>query len=222
MPGKHAARQFGLPRYSFVIAAAAVLVLLVGWVAFRAAGPDKEQDQPILVVPSTTPAALALPVTTPPSTGTPKAKPVTPAAKPVTPAAKLTRTVAPVSTSSTPARRPSSRPPASAAPPVVVLQADYRTGAENRRSFIGGIQISNPGAEPREWQVALTYAADSAVELTGVMNAESSHTGDTWTLTGPALAPGATTLIGFQATKRTRDAVRPVTCAVNGTPCRVN
>ncbi|GGQ64707.1 hypothetical protein [Couchioplanes azureus] len=58
MPGKHAERQIGLPRYSFVVAAATLLVILVAWVAVRMVGPD-ERRTPILVVPSTSPTAPA-------------------------------------------------------------------------------------------------------------------------------------------------------------------
>ncbi|MEV6598180.1 cellulose binding domain-containing protein [Actinoplanes sp. NPDC051346] len=215
MPGKHAVRQFGLPRYSFTVAAAAILLALVAWVAIRAAGPTRDRT-PILIEPSasaTAIAAHALPIVSAgPSSRTPSATPRVTSASPVPKKTERATTkppaLAPTRTKSPPA-------------PAATLAADYRTSIEGRRSFMVAIQVTNTGTTPDDFRVSLTYAPGDGVQLTGVWNGELSHSGDTWTITGGTLAPGASTIVGFQATKQTRDGVRPSGCAVNGTPCRV-
>ncbi|WP_143162526.1 cellulose binding domain-containing protein [Couchioplanes caeruleus] len=203
-------RQFGLPRYSFVVVAATMLVILATWVAVRAAGPD-ERRTPILIVPS-----ASAPSTSPGAT-TGQALPIaSPAAS--TPVAAPQRTPASRVPERAIAKPAPSSPPAA---PKAAFTADYRTGAQRNRALLGTIQVVNTGTTARGWQVTLTYDPRAGVRLTQAWNAEISRSGDTWTITGGTLAPGAGATVGFQATKRTRDPVRPSGCVVNGTPCRI-
>lgn len=206
MSGKHTTGQFGLPRYSFIAAAATLLVILVAWVAVRAAGPD-ERQAPLLIVPPSSPVADAgyvLPSTIPV----------------VAPSPAVSRT------SPRPARStaaPTSAVPKKSSPtPAATFSARYRTGATWDTGFIGAVQVTNTGRSTRGWRLSVTYPSRARVVVTNAWNAQVSHAGDTWTFTAADLAPGATATFGFQATQQPRTGARPTGCVVNGTPCRVD
>ena len=221
MPGKHSTGQLGLPRYSFIAAAATLLVILVAWVAVRATGPSQEKA-PVLVVPPSTPvveAGAVLPSTTPP-TASPSAS-----ASP-SPSPSRTRTASP-SPSRSPAQ-PSVRPTRTTKPPAPTtpaasasFSARYQNGGSWDRGFIAGVQVTNTGNAPGDWKVSVSFDGRAGVRVTNAWNAQVSRNGDTWTFTGGPLAPGASVSFGFQASKQTRGSVRPSGCVANGTPCRM-
>ncbi|MEV8505185.1 cellulose binding domain-containing protein [Actinoplanes sp. NPDC051475] len=211
MSGKHTTGQFGLPRYSFIAAAATLLVILVAWVAVRAAGPN-ERQAPMLIVPPSSPVADAgyvLPSTIPV----------------VAPSPAVSRTSPrPVRSSPTrPSAAPKSAVPKKLSPaPSASFAAHYRTGATWDTGFIGAVQVTNTGRSTHGWRVSVTYPSRAGVVVTNAWNAQVSHAGDTWTFTAADLAPGATATFGFQATQHSRTGARPTGCVVNGTPCRTD
>ncbi|WP_199515683.1 cellulose binding domain-containing protein [Nucisporomicrobium flavum] len=219
MPGKHSTGQLGLPRYSFIAAAATLLVILVAWVAVRAAGPSQEQKAPVLVVPPSTPvveAGAVLPATTPtsPSASASPSPSRTPSASP---------TPSPSRTSAKPSARVTTKPApvrTTTPPPVAAsFTARYQTGASWDRGLIAGVQITNTGRAAGTWRVTISYPSRAGVRVTNAWNAQVSGGGDTWTFTGGPLAPGASASFGFQATKQTRGTARPASCSIGGTPC---
>lgn len=218
MPGKHSTGQLGLPRYSFIAAAATLLVILVAWVAVRATGPGQDKA-PVLVVPPSTPVVEAGAVLPSTPTASPSAS-----ASP-SPSPSRTRTASP-SVSRSPAPKPSVRkttkPPAPTTPAATAsFSARYQNGADWDRGFIAGVQITNTGAAAGNWKVSVSFDGRAGVRLTNTWNAQVSRSGDTWTFTGGPLAPDASASFGFQATKQSRGPVRPTGCVADGTPCRM-
>ncbi|MFI7598734.1 cellulose binding domain-containing protein [Actinoplanes sp. NPDC049681] len=214
LSGKHTPGQFGLPRYSFIAAAATLLVILVAWVAVRATGPGYDQA-PVLIVPPSSPVAdagYALPSTIPVVAPSPVVSSTS--SRPVRPSATR-KSVAP--TSAVPKKPERTPTPARTAS----FTATYRTGATWDRGFIGAVQVTNTGRTAHDWRVSVTYPSRARVAVTNVWNAQVTHAGDTWTFTAADLAPGATAAFGFQATQQSRDGARPTGCVVNGTPCRI-
>ncbi|MEV4639205.1 cellulose binding domain-containing protein [Actinoplanes sp. NPDC049548] len=220
MSGKPPTGQLGLPRYSFIAAAATLLVILVAWVAARAAGPS-DQQTPIMVIPSTSspaspsPAAAGsvLPSTIPVAAPSPRPKRSTAAPTSAASTSGTSTSTAPTSAAPTP-KKPKPTP-------AGTFTANYRTGATWDQGFIGAVQVTNTGPAAHAWRVRITYPSRAGVEVTTAWNAQVSHSGNTWTFTAADLAPGATATFGFQATQRTRDRVHPTGCVVNGTPCRM-
>ncbi|UQU63897.1 cellulose-binding domain-containing protein [Couchioplanes caeruleus] len=219
MPGKHSTGQLGLPRYSFIAAAATLLVILVAWVAVRAAGPSQEQKAPVLVVPPSTPvvevgATLPAPASSSPS-ASPSASPSrTPSASP---------TPSPSRTSAKPSARATTKPPVrttTTPPPAVAsFTARYQSGASWDHGLIAAVQVTNTGAAAGTWRVTISFDSRAGVRVTNVWNAQVSHNGDTWAFTGGPVAAGADASFGFQATKQTRGSARPTACSIGGTPC---
>jgi len=224
LPGKHSTGQLGLPRYSFIAAAATLLVILVAWVAVRATGPSQEKA-PVLVVPPSTPvveAGAVLPSTPPPLSASPSAS-----ASP-SPSPSRTRTPtaspSPSRTSAAPTRTPSPKPPVrttSKPAAAASFSARYQGGAGWDRGFIAGVQVTNTGNAAGSWSVSISFDGRAGVRVTNVWNAQVSRSGDTWTFTGGPLAPDAEVSFGFQGTKQSRGGVRPTGCVVNGTACRM-
>nr|GID88656.1 hypothetical protein Ade03nite_75800 [Actinoplanes derwentensis] len=102
------------------------------------------------------------------------------------------------------------------------MAATYSTSASWREGFITSIRVTNNGTEAREWTITLAYPSSAGVEVRGAWNATASRSGDTITLSGRSLAAGSSINVGFQAEKRSRDLVKPVSCAVGGGSCRVS
>ncbi|WP_082771863.1 cellulose binding domain-containing protein [Actinoplanes sp. TFC3] len=220
MPGKHNP-TLRLPRYSLIIVAATVLTLLVGWVAFRAAGPSRETS-PRLVVPppasaSVVPAAVVEPV--PVTSPSPSLSPS------ISASATPSRSKSPSPSSSpsaSPSRKPSpspskARPSRSPSPTAATLTSRYRTTASWDTGFIGAISVTNTGSAPATWSVTVTYPSDAGVRITGAWNAKVTGA----TFTGETLAPGATARFGFSANKQVRGKVAPTGCTAGGTSCRI-
>ncbi|PRY27935.1 cellulose binding domain-containing protein [Pseudosporangium ferrugineum] len=219
MSGKHTMGQLGLPRYSFIAAAATLLVILVAWVAVRAAGPTENQS-PVLVVPPSTPVVQAgaalpstIPIASPPASATPSPTPSrTPSARPT-----------PSRSSAVPKKpkpKPTTKPTPSRTTPTATFSARYASGASWDQGFIGGVQVTNTGPAAGAWRVSISYSSRAGVRVTNVWNAQVSHSGNTWTFTADNLAPGAQANFGYQATKQSRGPAAPTSCTVNGTPCR--
>ena len=86
-----------------------------------------------------------------------------------------------------------------------------------RSTFQVGIVIKNTGSAAGKWQVVVTYDPADGVRAFG----EVKTSGDTITLSGGPLQPGKTVTVGFWATHRSREAVRPTSCKIDGRACTV-
>lgn len=228
---KHAARQFLLARL-VLGSAATVLAVLVGWIAVRVGGGPDGVGDPILVQPTASLQAVDGPLPTPsaslestsltPSPAAPVSSSPSPTLSPSrTAPASPSATTKPTpskSASRTPSASPSRNSPS---PTVGSLDVTYTTSGTWREGFIASVRVVNNGSTARDWTVALTYPSSADVEVRGGWNAAVSASGDTVTLNGRSLAPGASITAGFQGAKDTRDAVNPVTCSVGGGSCRM-
>jgi hypothetical protein len=229
LPGKQT-KKFLTRRIGFISAAATLLVVMVAWVAVRAVGPT-EKRSPILVVPSETadaprpsfgalPWRTASPSTTPTASTSPVAT-IPAAAKP----SKTTK--APISKPATAAtskpteKAPTTRPPTSSAPRPAAFTAGYATGASWESGIVAWIQVTNTGGTAAAWKLTLSYESRARVRVTNAWNAQHDRQGETHTFTGATLAPGASVTFGFEATKQVRRDVRPASCAVEGSACRL-
>lgn len=235
---KHAERQFIIARTVFG-SAAALLLALVGWVAFRSGGgPDGGSGDPLLIQPTTTLQAVGdtLPTSAAPPVESARVSPSisAPASSSPTPSASTSSSASPSpsksSASPTPSKttgRPSPSVAASpsrttAAPAVDTLAVTYSTSASWRDGFIAAVKVVNNGTTARDWTVTLSYPGSADIDVRGAWNASVDHSGDTVTLRGRSLAPGSSVTAGFQASKDTDDLVRPVSCALGGGACRMS
>jgi cellulase/cellobiase CelA1 len=221
---KHAARQFILARL-VLGSAAAVLLLLVGWIAVRVGGGSDGAGEPLLVQPTAALQAAAGASLPAPSTEsivvTPSpSAPVSASASP-SPSRSAPASVKP-SPSKSPSRTPSASPSRStAAPAPVTLAVTYTTSASWRDGFIAAVNVVNNGSTASEWSVTLTYPASADVEARAAWNATLNASGDSVTLSGRALAPGSSITAGFQGSMDGGGAVKPVTCSIGGGSCRM-
>ncbi|HWS31516.1 MAG TPA: cellulose binding domain-containing protein [Actinoplanes sp.] len=216
--------------------AAAILLGLVGWIAVRAGGGEAGPDgKPLMVLPTGVVQAAAegslppLPpveseVVSPSASASASRSPSAAPSASRTPSASASASANPTPSKSTikPSVGTSPSRTVSPTPTVDVLSASYGTSASWRDGFIAGVRITNNGGEAREWTVTLTYPSSADVEVRGGWNASVSRSGDTITLRGRSLAAGQSISAGFQAEKRTNDAVKPVSCSVGGGSCRVS
>jgi hypothetical protein len=92
-----------------------------------------------------------------------------------------------------------------------------RAGVPARRDADGGGH--HPGAAGAEAH-AVRAPGEFFSGVGQAWNGNASRQGDTTGLRGGPPVPGATQTFGFEATKRTRDRVRPASCTVDGTACR--
>jgi len=217
LPGKHST-VFPLRRYSFIGAAATLLIVLVSWVAVRAVGPTQPDAHVPLMIQPTVPLAADGPSPVPEAglSGTPSLSP------------SASRSAAPritvAATSSVPKRtRPTTKPAprrtTSPPPPAAAFTARYTSGGSWNRGFIGTLAVTNKTGPARDWTVRLRFDPDAGVRLGNVWNARATRDGDTFVLTGGPLAPGATASLGFEASKQVRDRIQPSGCTVDGAPC---
>ncbi len=238
---KHAVRQF-TPARLVLGSAAAILVILVGWVVVRSGGGPAVAESPRLVQPTEVSDALqaveaSLPPTTEALTASPSASPSgTPSASAsasATPSATPSRSAsasptASVSVKPSPApskttNRPSPTPSRTTTSPAPanVLSVTYNSGATWRDGFIAGVKVVNTGTAPRDFSVTLTYPAGSDIWIRSSWNASVDADDNRVTIRGTGLAAGASVNAGFQAGKDDNDSVRSVTCTVGGGSCRV-
>jgi hypothetical protein len=227
LPDKHTT-VFPLRRYGFIAGAATLLIVLVSWVAVRAAGPAAPDRRVPLMVQPTMPLGAAAPSVIPWGRGNaappPSAAPPVPTRTTTTPAHRTTTT--PVSTRKPTAKATTKKPTptrATSSPaPATTLTARYSTGPTWDRGFIGAVAVTNTGSTARTWTVQVTYEASAGVRLGNTWNAQVSKQGDTFVLTGGPLAPGATVNLGYEASKQVRSPVQPSGCTVAGTSCRMS
>jgi hypothetical protein len=85
-----------------------------------------------------------------------------------------------------------------------------------------GIEVTNHSRRALPWSVKVIHDRSDGVRVKELWNADLKQGGATTNvLTGGDLAPGATLTFGFKATKWVTRPVRPTTCVVGRTPCRI-
>jgi hypothetical protein len=226
---KHSARQFTTARL-VLSSAAAILVLLVGWIAFRAGGPAAA-DEPLIVQPSAN--LQALDASLPPlveATAVP-APVVSPSASP-SPSARSASSSPSPSPSASASRKPKKSPqpstsPTKAAPspspsPAGGLEVTYSNSASWRDGFIAAVRVVNNGSTARDFTVTISYPSGTDLRIRGDWNGTAGADGNRVTLRGNSLAPGTSINAGFQAAKDDDDSSRPSGCTVVGGTCRVS
>ncbi|WP_045743272.1 cellulose binding domain-containing protein [Actinoplanes rectilineatus] len=230
---KHATRRFILARIVFG-SGAAVLLALVGWVAIRAGGPAKADDEPLLVQPSVVAEAQAAALTPPaPVPASPTVSASVSVSPSVSASATPSKTSASPSGSATPSATSASAKPskttAAASPtpskttvaPADDLSVSYSNSASWRDGFIASIKVTNTGAA-KDFTINLSYPSDAGVRVRGGgWNVSVSGDDGRVTLTGSVNA-GATVNVGFQASKDSRNTVKPSACSVGGGTCSVS
>jgi cellulase/cellobiase CelA1 len=188
----------------FLSAAAAVLVLLVVWIAARAVGPAQAGRGPSIVVPTLSPSLVAAP------SPSPSASPSLSPSPSRSPSRKPAKT-----------RKPS--PSKSSATPRSGLVVTLRVGASWEQGYVATARVTNDGeAAARSWTVTVTHDGDD-LTLRNTWNAAGRQSGDSFTFTGGGpLASGETASFGFQAGKDGGGDARPANCTVVGGRCSVS
>jgi hypothetical protein len=195
MPGKHHLSSFALisrHRYPLVVTVVLLCIAVAGVLA--AISNRRTPAPPLLIVPAQT--VLPSPTLIPPS--------VVPSPSPSP------------SPSRSPSRSSSKRP----APRVsaAAFTAQYVIVYGRRSTFRVGVTIKNTGSAARGWKLVVTHNPSDGVRAVG---GGVSSSGDTITLSGGPLQPGKTVTVGFVATHRSREAVRPASCKIDGRACTV-
>jgi hypothetical protein len=137
--------------------------------------------------------------------------------------------VATTRTPSTPPTRPAGHPTSAVpkkpttepAPPPAAVTATYWVGADWDGGFIGHVDVQSTAASAQTFVVTLRWNRDDGVRVSDAWNADLDRRRGTLTLSGQ-VQPGAKVNVGFDATKRTQDRVRPASCTVNGGACRIS
>ena len=210
MPAKHSAHAFGTARLVLSFAAA-ILVLLVVWIAVRAVGPAEASR---LVVPPPPVSVKAAPVITSPAPPSPSA----------TRSSAAARTSRPVPSET---RRPTSKPPvspspSSSAPAARDVAATVSVGASWQEGYVATVRVTNEGDQPVAWKVSVTHADVDDLRLRGVWGADGDLSGSTLTCGGGMLAPGESVRFGYQTSVRAeRGEARPADCNAVGGSCRM-
>ncbi|GAA0532664.1 hypothetical protein GCM10010172_11820 [Paractinoplanes ferrugineus] len=215
MPPKHSARPLG-PAQLVLSAAAAVLVMLVVWVAVRAVGPAEASRQPAvaLPVPSAVPApSSAAPSWTPSTAPTPRRTSASPA-----------RSVSPRPTenSARPTETKTTRPATRKAPPPPAgadLAATLNVPASWEQGYVAAVRVRNNGRTAQSFTVTVSNNGMTGARLTGTWNAGGTQSGTTMKFVGGPLQPGATVTFGFQVSKNGGGSARPSGCSVVGGTC---
>jgi hypothetical protein len=201
MPGKHHRSSFALiSRHRYPIVVGVVLLVIAVSGVLAAISNRRAPDPPLLIVPVVT--ALPSPNLIPPA--------VSPTPTP-SPSASPSRTAA--SRRPAPSRSPSARPS-----PRASFTAEYVIVNGRRSSFRVGVVIKNTGSAARAWKLVVTHDPADGVRVFG---SDVTVSGDTLTMSGGPLQPGKTVTVGFAATHRSRDAVRPTSCEIDGRACTV-
>jgi non-reducing end alpha-L-arabinofuranosidase len=100
-------------------------------------------------------------------------------------------------------------------------QVVYTTQSQWSGGFVAGITITNTGASAVSgWTLAFTFPGDQ--QITSAWDGTASQSGENVTITNASyngtIAPGGNTMLGFQGTWTTSDAV-PATFTLNGATC---
>jgi cytoskeletal protein RodZ len=226
LPAKHSARPLG-PARIFLSAAAAVLVMLVVWVAVRAVGPAEAEVQPKVALPSMPQVPIApssssvapSPSVSPSLSRSPSSSPSS------SPSATPSRTSArPKATSHSPVPEKTSASPTPAkttvAPPAFSVTVGVPASWE--QGYVASVRVQNTGPSAKSWSVTVSNAGLDNVRLLGTWSARGSQSGSNMTFTGGPLAPGATAAFGYQVSKTGRGNARPSGCSVVGGRCVVS
>lgn len=184
--------------------------------------PSAALSAPPPLLPSYDTAAQ---VTSPTPTAEPTPSAVTSSAAPTRSPARPTPTQsrpAPVATSSSaPAPRASS--PSSRGAPAPQFSAVYVTSSDWQHGFVANIEVTNQTSAPAHFEMRVTYPPHVRVTIQqywGDVTVTSS--GRSLRIAGrSAVAGGGTLHLGFLAGKSTHHRVNPVSCTINGAPCRV-
>ncbi|GAA3912470.1 cellulose binding domain-containing protein [Actinoplanes auranticolor] len=220
MPGKHNT-VIPLRRYTFIAGAATLLVVLVSWVAVRAVGPAHSDSRvPLMVQPTMPlggPGASVPPSSVVPTSAVPTSASASVSPSPVSRSPRASRSPSKKATTR-PAPRRTTSPPA----PAASFTAAYRAGGNWERGFVAGVEITNKSGPARTWTVRLAFDPDAGVRIGNTWNARVTREGDTFVFTGGPLAPAATAMLGFEASKQVRGRIQPTSCTVDGAPCRLS
>lgn len=223
MPAKHSARSLG-PARIFLSAAAAVLVMLVVWIAVRAVGPAEADVQPKVALPSMPQVPIAPSPAVSPSLS--RSLSPSPSLSPSSsPSATPSRTKArPTATSHSPVVEKTSASPTPAKTTVApaAFAATVSVAASWDQGYVASVRVQNTGTSAKSWSVTISNAGLDNVRLLGTWSARGSQSGSNLTFTGGPLAPGATAAFGYQVSKTGRGAARPSGCSVVGGRCGVS
>ena len=244
VPGKHSSRPVGHARalmfavhqhplrrwYSGVAVLVVVLLLVmsIGVLFGRTTGAG----YPIIVeprVPAFPVGGLAPADPSPPFpgpsflvTGTPSSQNVPSPVETATGTATPSRRVPPKSRPTSPPRRTPTPRPTTAPSRGADLTARYIVYTSWDEGFVVGIEVTNHSRRALPWSVKVIHDRSDGVRVKELWNADLKQGGATTNVfTGGDLAPGATLTFGFKATKWVTRPVRPTTCVVGRTPCRI-
>ena len=212
--------------------AAAVLVILVIWVAVRAGGPARAGAEPTIIAPSARTTTLEsiqepLPSIAVSLSAAPSASASASGSPSPSPSASGSPSPSPSPSAAASPSRASSPSPSrtrSAAPspsPATVLTAGYLSGDSWRDGFTAGVRIVNQSDTEQKFTVTLTFPSSAGVQLQSAWSADGSSSGGQVTLRG-SVNGGQSTMIGFLARKASSDRVSPVTCTISGGSCRAS
>ncbi len=220
MPAKHI-RSFGPARLIFC-SAAAILVLLVMWVAVRAVGPAEASRQPTVVLPSMPRVVIASPSASPSISLSPS-----PTASPSPVRSRsASRSPSPSATSARPTSSPAPRrvTPTTTKPAVVVpkdLAVSVKVTASWNAGYVAIVRVQNTGSTAHNWSVTVTHQGQNGLRLGSVWGAAGSQRGTSVIFTGGPLAAGGSVTFGYQASTTGPDNARPAGCTVVGGTCAV-
>ena len=214
MPAKHTARPLG-PARIVLSAAAAVLVMLVVWIAVRAVGPAEAARQPTVLLPIPSSPSLAdspslLPSPSPSPSASPSRSSARPTATSHSPRPEKTRTSKPAPTRTSPA-------------PRAVFAVTVSVGASWDQGYVASVRVQNNGSAAGSWTVTVRHAGLDNLRLVGTWgSAKGTQSGENVVFTGGPLAAGGSASFGYQVSKSGRGSARPSGCAVVGGRCGVS
>jgi cytoskeletal protein RodZ len=213
LPAKHTARSLG-PARIFLSAAAAVLVMLVVWVAVRAVGPAEAARQPTVVLPSSPSPALDAPSLSPVTSPSPSESP-----SPSRSSARPTATSHPPLPEKTTKRAPTRTTPAPSAGYAVTVSVS----ASWDQGYVASVRVRNTGNATGSWKVTVSHADLSNLRLVGTWgSARGTQSGDNVVFTGGPLAAGGSAGFGYQVSMSSRGNAHPSGCSVVGGKCGVS
>ena len=216
MPAKHI-RSFGPARLIFCFTAA-ILVLLVMWVAVRAVGPAEASRQPTVVLPSMPRVTVAPPSASPRVSLSPSPSPSPSRSRSASPKPSLT------SARPSPSTAPPRVTPATTKPVVVVprdLTAAVGVTASWNAGYVAIVRVQNTGSAAHTWSVTVTHQGQNGLRLGPVWGAAGSQRGTSLVFSGGPLAAGASATFGYQTSTTGPDKARPAGCTVVGGTCAV-
>ncbi|GAB2598287.1 hypothetical protein Aab01nite_74210 [Paractinoplanes abujensis] len=210
MAAKHSVRVFGTARF-ILSSGAAILVLLVMWIAMRAVGPAEAANPPVQALPS------------PPRTTVAAPPPVISSTPSVSRAPSRTPSATPTRTRKTTSPAPSKTRPVvrTTPPPQTDVEATLSVGASWNEGYVAAVRVTNEGDRPVRWRVTVSHADLRNLALRGVWNASGNQQGESIVFSGGTLAPGAHADFGYQTSSSGRGKARPSACNALGGSCRV-